>query len=558
MRDAIAVVLGLPATVANRLMPTERRRPALRIVAVTAVVALLTIAALDIAPDPTTASKTPAVDPHAAARMAATVETDVQLDDPVVIDFSTAMDPDAVAAATTIRPEAPIKASWSNDGMTLRIDPRGAWEPGQFYTINIAKTAVDAAGTALSAPLRVIFFTRQRPAAQLAVTRPTGNAAHPATSIAIRFSEAVSTASVAKAFSVEPAVYGTLTASAEPGEDGAARFTWTPSVPLKPGSTYVFSLAGSVTDVHGVGIDSAVRLEVKVAERPSVERSRPAAGATKIGRDQTLSIRFSTPMDRRVTRAAVRVSGLDLRKDARIGWLESGRVMVIDPDSDFSYGEKVTVTVLGSAESAAGVTLSDEPDAAAYTGSFTVEPKPTVKQAAPAKTSKPKTTKNPRPPSSGGGSAPWLSVEKYYLKLLNCTRTGGWVQADGSCKGYGSGTYSAYRKPLSLSSGISSKVSRPYAKLMANKGACSHFLDGDPGDRLRRAGYKNWTWGENIGCRSGNPYDAVLASHRYFQSEQDSGGGHWKNIKNPDFSTVGIGVWKADGNVRLVTDFYHP
>ena len=39
---------------------------------------------------------------------------------------------------------------------------------------------------------------------------------------------------------------------------------------------------------------------------------------------------------------------------------------------------------------------------------------------------------------------PFYSVELYYLKLVNCTRTGGWVLNDGTCKGYGSGRYSAY------------------------------------------------------------------------------------------------------------------
>lgn len=560
MRDAIAVVLGLPAAVAGRLALTGRRRPALRLTVVAAVVALLTIVAINTTTAPITAFRTTPVDPHAAARMAATVEADHGLDEPVVIDFSAPMDPAAVAAAMKVQPSAAIKASWMNSGRSLRIAPRSAWEPGRFYTITIADTAVDAAGTPLSAPLRVIFFTRERPAAQLAATRASGKAVHPDTAIAIRFSEPVSTAAVMKAFSVEPPVDGTVTAAAEPGEGGggASSFTWTPAAALEPGRTYVFRLEGSVADEDGVTTASPVSLEVTIAARPSVVRSRPAAGDDKIDRDQTISIRFSTPMDRRVTRAALRVSGLDPLKDARIGWLESGRVLVLDPDKDFAFGEKITVALLGGARSAAGVSLGDDPQATVYKATFTVERKPVVRRAT-TRSSSSKVTKN-KPPSSGTstGSAPWLGVEKYYLKLLNCTRTGGWVQADGSCKGYGSGDYSAYRKPLGLSSGISSKVARPYAKLLAVGNDCSHFLDGDPGDRLRRAGYKNWTWAENIGCRSGNPYDAVLASHRFFQSEQDSGGGHWRNIKNPDFSVVGIGVWVKDGRVRLVTDFYHP
>jgi hypothetical protein len=557
LRDAIAVVLGLPAAVASRFAPSGRRSSALRMTAVAAVVTLLTIAALNATTPAITAFKTTPVDPHAAARMTAKVKTDFGVNDAVVIDFSTAMDTAAVEAATSIQPAAATESTWSNGGKTLQIHPRGTWAPGQFYTVTVGTSAVDAAGTALAAPLRVIFFTQARPAALIAATRATGNAAHPETEIAIRFSSPVETAAVVKAFSVEPPVDGSITASAEPGEGGADRFTWTPTAPLVAGRTYVFRLAGTVANDEGVAISGPVSLKVKIAAQPKVVRSRPADGGAKIGRDQTISVRFSEPMDRRLTRGAVRISGLDTGKDAKISWLESGRVMLIDPSSDFRYGEKVTITVTGAARSAAGVSTGDAADTVVYKATFTVVPKPVAKAKAAPRRSSTKVTK----PSSGGGgttSAPWLSVEKYYLQLLNCTRTGGWVQADGSCKGYGSGTYSAYVKPLSLSSGISSKVSRPYAKKLAVGNDCSHFIGGDPGDRLRRAGYTSYRWAENIGCRSGNAYDAVLASHRFFQSEKDSNGGHWRNIKDSRFSVVGVGVWKSGGAVRLVVDFYHP
>ena len=149
---------------------------------------------------------------------------------------------------------------------------------------------------------------------------------------------------------------------------------------------------------------------------------------------------------------------------------------------------------------------------------------------------------------------PFYSVELYYLKLVNCTRTGGWVLSDGSCKGYGSGRYSKYVAPLKLSSGLSS-VSRVWAKKLVLAVACKH---GDAGARLRAAGYTSGTWGENIGCGDGyaTAREAVLWSHRRFQAEKSSGGGHWRNIKNPRFKWIGIGVWKANGHVRLVTDFY--
>jgi hypothetical protein len=152
----------------------------------------------------------------------------------------------------------------------------------------------------------------------------------------------------------------------------------------------------------------------------------------------------------------------------------------------------------------------------------------------------------------------WWPEEMLVLNWTNCTRTGGWVLSDGTCRGYGSGRYSTYVKPLYHSAGLSDLVARPYARLLAVKAKCSHFLDGDPGYRLRRAGYRAYTWGENIGCRDGYRYatPAVLASHLNFQAEKSTNGGHWKNIKNGNYRWIGIGVWRYGSRVRLVTDFY--
>jgi hypothetical protein len=153
---------------------------------------------------------------------------------------------------------------------------------------------------------------------------------------------------------------------------------------------------------------------------------------------------------------------------------------------------------------------------------------------------------------------PWYSVEQYYMGLANCTRTGGWVLTDGTCRGYGSGHYSGYVAPFRISTFISDRDSRPYAKLLATRGICSHTADGDPGYRLRRIGLTRWTWGENIGCRDGyaSAKAAVLASHLVFQSERAANGGHWKNLKNARYALIGIGIWRYGSRTRLVTDFY--
>ena len=149
-------------------------------------------------------------------------------------------------------------------------------------------------------------------------------------------------------------------------------------------------------------------------------------------------------------------------------------------------------------------------------------------------------------------------VEKYALKLINCTRTGGWVKADGSCSKYGSGKYSKYREPLKFYQGIADDVAFPWAKRIARASYCGHTLAGSDVDaRFRQAGYKNDDNGENVGCSyAWSARKMVLITHRMMQSERSFGGSHWTQMKDREFVSVGIGVVTAAGNTRIVIDFY--
>jgi hypothetical protein len=150
-------------------------------------------------------------------------------------------------------------------------------------------------------------------------------------------------------------------------------------------------------------------------------------------------------------------------------------------------------------------------------------------------------------------------IEVYVVNLINCNRSGGYVASDGRCIGYGTGRYSPRVPLIKLSWGISTNVSKPYARILAVRGLCGHNYDGDPGTRLREDGYRPSWWGENVGCyNNASIYTAVLQSHRAMQAEKSYNGGHWKNIKNRYFQYVGIGVYKYSGRVRLVEDFYRP
>jgi hypothetical protein len=160
------------------------------------------------------------------------------------------------------------------------------------------------------------------------------------------------------------------------------------------------------------------------------------------------------------------------------------------------------------------------------------------------------------------GATPYRAkgAERYALSLLNCTRTGGWVTAKGACRAWGTGKFSAKRPTLKRSKGISTKVAWRWARTLTSAETCGHVLPGEPllGQRLATAGYRDYFYGENVGCSWGGrtPKQAVLASHRAMQAEKSYKGGHWLNMKEKGFKSVGIGVASGNGRTTVVYDFY--
>jgi hypothetical protein len=151
------------------------------------------------------------------------------------------------------------------------------------------------------------------------------------------------------------------------------------------------------------------------------------------------------------------------------------------------------------------------------------------------------------------------TAERLALRLLNCTRTGGWVRADGSCRGRGSGRHSVKRKALERHRPLGTAVAWPWAARLAGEGACAHELPGAGAwwERFTSAGYTARPIAENIGCATGmSPRDMVVATHRGMQAERSYDGGHWRNMKMKGIRGVGIAVSVAGDRTRVVYDFY--
>jgi uncharacterized protein YkwD len=481
------------------------------------------------------------------AQLLDAVVTGHSLTSPFTLGFDAPMDAASVAGAVRLSPDAAVTLNWDADGRTLTVAPVGAWAPDTLYTITVDTSARAASGAALDTPVRAVVLTATAGKGTLAATKLVGQRVAVDTAFAIHLDRAVAVTALQAALTTKPAVAGTVTAGSEAGD-----YLFTPDAPLAPNTVYQVSVDG-LADSDGIAFSSVPPLQVRTVAAPSVVRFRPVDGTKSVDRGAVLSVRFTTAMDHKTTAAAFVVKAAGKAVTGKVTWAETSHVLVFTPSSPLPYGAKVTMTVGSAATSTAHVAV-----AKAVTGTFTVAAKPVPKPVARTTASTTRTKPAPPPPSGSGGSgsasASWYSVEVYYLKLMNCTRTGGWVTSTGACSSPGGRNVA----PLKLSAGISTKVSRPYAKYLAVHNLCNHFYGGTPGDRLRRAGYTSYNWGENIGCENLSPYKAVLGDHLFFQSEKSYNGGHYRNLMNSLYTEAGIGVWVYSGRVRLVIDFYRP
>jgi uncharacterized protein YkwD len=450
------------------------------------------------------------------------------------------MDETSVAAHLEVDPPTPVALSWDEARTLLTVRPTGAWDTSRFHTVTVQAGALAETGRPLSTPVRAAFLTRAPTGAALVATETFGDRVKVTTAFELSFDHPVDLDTLDGGLITQPQIDGTFERL---GRRTGALWRFTPSAPLALDTTYTVALAAKVRDAQGAALSDAVMLDVRTTAAPSVVRFRPTNRTAAVAWDQTLSVRFSEPMDRAATAAAFKATAGGKAIAGSVSWAENNTVLVFNPTANFGYSQKIEMLVDGGARSAAGVPLP-----AATSVSFATAARP-----APPPPPRPRAVTIP---SGGGaiGSSGWAAVESYYLNLMNCTRTGGWVTSGGDCSSPGGRNVA----PLALDAGITASVARPYAKLLAERNLCSHFIGGNPGNRLRAAGYASYRWAENLGCRSGDPYAAVLGSHLFFQSEQSYNGGHYVNLMNAAYDRVGIGVWVSGGRVRLVVDFYHP
>ncbi len=542
MRQLAAAVLEVPLAGLGYLSRYVSRRSLLTQLTIAFVAVALVVSGLLVGlPTRTIEAKAPTPYDPAAPAVSLGTAANVSVDAPYVLAFTEPMNQGSVADSLTIEPAAPVRLAWDAAGETLSISPATYWAPFTSYVVSVSGSAMDQSGMQLGSSVTAGFITGALTSGQITATVVSGANVAPTSAFQITFSSPVKLATVQARLSISPVATGTITGD-DPTDVSSQVFTFTPDDILAGGTAYTVSFDSSnATDSAGVALLPVAPLTVQTLAAPEVLKFRPVNHGSTADPNQVLSVRFTVPMNRASTAAAFSVVVNGKRVRGAISWTENNTVLALDPNSKLPVGSTVTMHVATTARSATGQRL-----AGAASASFTVV-RPTVYRI-----------------SWSGGvaskTAPYHAAELYYLKLMNCTRTGGWVTASGSCSSVTHHVLPA-QAALAFDDGIANKVSRPYAKYLADRNALSHYLLGSPHSRLAAAGYGSGSWGENISSPSNPRESGMIHVELFFQNEYrcQSGRcvfGHYANVMNGRFHRAGIGVWVTKGHTRVVIDFY--
>jgi hypothetical protein len=471
-------------------------------------------------------------------------QTDVGLDAPFQVTFTKPMNAPSVEAALAIVPAAQYRTRWDATDQILSVLPDPHWEAETQYRVVVSAEAKDLEGLSLSTPIDTTFTTGGLTSGVIAATQMVGDLASPRTAFQLTFTRSVKLSTVLSRLGFIPSLEVNVVGD-DPTDMASTVFTITPKATLQTDTGYRLSFADGGTDVSGSPIQPVESLVVHTLSTPAIVAFTPQEGAVTRDTRQIVTIQFSTEMDVKATTQAMRITSNGATVYGTTRWSDDGTTVTWTPNKAFAVGASVVVSVAATARSAGGVEVKG-----AASNKFSV--------AVPRSRSIVYTGTTTPIKWTGGAastSSPWYASEVYYLALMNCTRTGGWVVSGGLCS-----TATHHTKPpqkaLSLDAGISNKVARPYAEYMADRCVLNHYLIGTPHSRLASQGYPSGSWGENIASPTTYQAGGMVAVETYFQGEYwMRGNTHYTNIMNKYFHRAGIGLWVSNCT-RLVIDFY--
>ena len=417
-----------------------------------------------------------------------------ELDAPVELAFSEPMDPTSVAASLDVQPRPRVRLTWDPTGSRVTVNPRHAGSPAPT-TRSRSAGALGASGRPMAEPARAAFLTRAATTGRIAATALSGDVAAVEHRVHAQFDRPVAIGAVRRRWRSSPAVRGALDVGRR--RRPAPRPTSSP----RPRSSRRDAVLGRA------GRRCSTRSGAPVAATPAFTVTTTSAPR-----------RRPLPADAQRPQRRARLGPLGPVHGSR--WTAGARSAAFSVTAN---GQPVAGTVrsprttrsssstrprrcrTGPSSRCSSRPPPDRRPARrsrpASSAASAVQEQPKVATPARAKTT---SSTIPRGSSGGGsvGGGSWGAVETLLPaadELHPDRRLGHLDRAAAAARA------AAASPPLWLDSGISRRSRRPYAKRLAVDNQCSHFIGGNPGDRLRAAGYTSYSWAENLGCRSRQP-----------------------------------------------------
>ncbi len=273
--------------------------------------------------------------------------------EPLTITFDQAMDRASVEAAVSFEPALEGIFTWQDD-RSLMFSPVGEWPRAAEYRVTIGTGAVASNGLSLEEAYK--FEARTIGALAVTAVTPEDGAAGVAADarIVVTFNRPVvplvSTAQQADLPSplvIAPPLAGK-------GEWlNTSIYAFTPSEPLRGGTTYTVTVPAGLEAVTGARLDEEFRWSFRTLP-PQILEISPQPMEQGVLLDRQVRITFSQPMDKASTEAAFSLLAFGQQVPGSFQWSDDATQMTFTPASPLAMETVYTIHISPEARSASG------------------------------------------------------------------------------------------------------------------------------------------------------------------------------------------------------------
>ncbi|MBP8972327.1 MAG: Ig-like domain-containing protein, partial [Anaerolineae bacterium] len=172
------------------------------------------------------------------------------------------------------------------------------------------------------------------------------------------FDQPMDETAVTGAFSVEPAVEGALTWSAD-----ASALTFTPAAPLARATEYTFTLSTDATSAAGVALEEPFTLTLRTIGYLEVAEVLPADGSEAVDTDSVITVIFNRPVVPLLTVEQMASLPSPLALDPPVQgkgeWLNTS-IYLFTPETELSGGTTYTATIAAGLTDVTGGVLAED------------------------------------------------------------------------------------------------------------------------------------------------------------------------------------------------------